>query len=288
MTDNNETLHPGRILLTQAMEPLGISRNQLARDIDVPVGRISDITNGKRGVTADTALRLGRYFGTGPELWLRLQAEYDLYVACKTTWPAVESRVRTLAAQPQAAAAAPAAAQVETVVDAPIEAPIAAPREAPPEMPAAPPVLSPVITPEELPTDDVPMAEEIGQEPETPPEASLEIEPESPLESQSNEIDAVSDSNANQDADQDYAGAVPDQELAIPDSRDAQTAETDSEEEPLDLSQALIVDPVPEDEDPIPESNSLDPLFETGLGDDAEEDLGIPPAPDQSKVFMSG
>ncbi len=50
------------------MEPLGISRNQLARDLDVPVGRVSDITNGKRGITADTALRLGRYFGTGPEI----------------------------------------------------------------------------------------------------------------------------------------------------------------------------------------------------------------------------
>ena len=91
-----EPLHPGRILLAQAMEPLGISRNQLARDIDVPVGRISDITNGKRGITADTALRLGRYFGTGPELWMRLQAEFDLYVARMTTWPSVEARVRVL------------------------------------------------------------------------------------------------------------------------------------------------------------------------------------------------
>ena len=96
---NGEPLHPGRILLAQAMEPLGISRNQLARDIDVPVGRISDITNAKRGITADTALRLGRYFGTGPELWLRLQAEFELYVARKTTWPAVESRVRILQTQ---------------------------------------------------------------------------------------------------------------------------------------------------------------------------------------------
>ena len=99
MTDDGKPLHPGRILLIQAMEPLGISRNQLARDIDVPVGRISDITNGKRGITADTALRLGRYFGTGPELWLRLQAEYDLHVARITTWPSAESRVRILESQ---------------------------------------------------------------------------------------------------------------------------------------------------------------------------------------------
>ncbi len=93
---NSEPLHPGRILLERAMEPLGISRNQLARDIDVPVGRISDITNGKRGITADTALRFGRYFDTGPELWLRLQAEYDLHVARNTTWSEIEKRVRVL------------------------------------------------------------------------------------------------------------------------------------------------------------------------------------------------
>jgi len=102
--------HPGRILLKRAMEPLGISRNQLARDIDVPVGRISDITNGKRGITADTALRLGRYFGTAPELWLRLQADYDLHVARSTVWPGIAPRVRALneaAPGPDPAASAP-------------------------------------------------------------------------------------------------------------------------------------------------------------------------------------
>ena len=113
MANSRETLHPGRILLSQAMEPLGISRNQLARDINVPVGRISDITNGKRGVTADTALRLGRYFGTGPELWLRLQAEFDLYVARRTTWPAVENRVRVLTSE--ALVKAPVAALVDAM-----------------------------------------------------------------------------------------------------------------------------------------------------------------------------
>jgi len=78
------------------MQPLGISRNQLARDIDVPVGRISDITNGKRGVTADTALRLARYFGIPAQLWLQLQAEYDLHVVRRTTWHEIEPRVRIL------------------------------------------------------------------------------------------------------------------------------------------------------------------------------------------------
>lgn len=122
-------LHPGRILLVQAMEPLGISRNQLARDIDVPVGRVSDITNGKRGITADTALRLGRYFGTGPELWLRLQAEYDIHVVRTTTWPAIESRVRVLEVQqsestpamPDTKAAAEGGPAIEDEMEEPID-----------------------------------------------------------------------------------------------------------------------------------------------------------------------
>lgn len=93
--------HPGRILLSEAMEPLGISRNQLARDLDVPVGRISDITNGKRGITADTALRLGRYFGTGPEIWMRLQAEYDLHMANVSAGAEIAERVRILETEEQ-------------------------------------------------------------------------------------------------------------------------------------------------------------------------------------------
>lgn len=95
-TNTSAPRHPGRILLSDAMEPLGISRNQLARDLDVPVGRISDITNAKRGITADTALRLGRYFGTGPELWMRLQAEFDLHVARVASGAEIAERVRTL------------------------------------------------------------------------------------------------------------------------------------------------------------------------------------------------
>lgn len=98
MSDHDDTVpaHPGQILLERVMQPLGISRNQLARDIDVPVGRISDITNGKRGITADTALRLGRYFGVPPQLWLRLQAEFDLYTVRTTSWRESEGRVRVL------------------------------------------------------------------------------------------------------------------------------------------------------------------------------------------------
>lgn len=89
-------VHPGKVLLERVMTPLGVSRNKLARDIDVPVGRISEIVSGKRGVTADTALRLGKYFGTGPELWMRLQWDYDLHVARSNAWPQISERVRVL------------------------------------------------------------------------------------------------------------------------------------------------------------------------------------------------
>tara|TARA_B100000686_G_C16742677_1_gene947558 strand:+ start:667 stop:1197 length:531 start_codon:yes stop_codon:yes gene_type:complete len=85
--------HPGQILFDQVMQPLKVSRNKLARDIDVPVGRISEIVSGKRGLTPDTALRIGKYFGTTPELWLRLQAEYDLHIIRSTTWKKAERKV---------------------------------------------------------------------------------------------------------------------------------------------------------------------------------------------------
>jgi addiction module HigA family antidote len=85
---------PGEILYEEFMKPLGVSINSLAREIAVPPNRISDIVNGKRTITADTALRLGKYFGVSPEIWLGLQADYDLRVAQRTTWPKTEHRVR--------------------------------------------------------------------------------------------------------------------------------------------------------------------------------------------------
>ena len=93
-----EPIHPGEILAEEFMKPLGISINQLARDIAVPPGRISAIVNGKRAITADTALRLGKYFGVSAELWTGLQADYDLRLARRTTWPQVEKQIQQLAA----------------------------------------------------------------------------------------------------------------------------------------------------------------------------------------------
>ncbi len=93
-----EPIHPGEVLLEEFMKPLGISINQLARDIAVPPGRISAIVNGRRAITADTALRLGKYFGVSPEIWVGLQGDYDLRVAQRTIGPEVEKRVHRHAA----------------------------------------------------------------------------------------------------------------------------------------------------------------------------------------------
>ena len=72
------TIHPGEILLEEFLNPLGISQYQLAKDISVPPRRINEIVHGQRSITADTALRLARYFGTSERFWLNLQARYDL------------------------------------------------------------------------------------------------------------------------------------------------------------------------------------------------------------------
>jgi addiction module HigA family antidote len=74
-------VHPGEVLLEDFMKPLGLSQYRLAQELNVPALRISQIVHGKRAVTADTALRLARYFGTSANVWMRLQARYDLEVA---------------------------------------------------------------------------------------------------------------------------------------------------------------------------------------------------------------
>ena len=90
-----DPIPPGEILMEEFMRPLGISINALARALAVPPNRISAIVNGRRAITADTALRLGKYFGTSPETWLDLQSDYELRVARRTVGKRIASRVRT-------------------------------------------------------------------------------------------------------------------------------------------------------------------------------------------------
>ena len=98
MSEPLELIAPGEILLEEFMRPHAISQNRLSRDIDVPVARINEIVKGKRAITADMALRLGKYFGTSAELWLGLQMEYDIRRARRDLWPAIEPRIRPLTA----------------------------------------------------------------------------------------------------------------------------------------------------------------------------------------------
>jgi addiction module HigA family antidote len=98
MAKKLDLIWPGEILLEEFMKPLGISQNRLARDIDVPPARINDIVHGRRAITADTALRLGKYFGTSAELWTGLQVDYDLRRAKRDIWPQVEGRIRPIEA----------------------------------------------------------------------------------------------------------------------------------------------------------------------------------------------
>lgn len=88
-----DPIHPGEILLEEFMKPLGVSINRLAREIAVPPGRISAIVNGKRAITADTALRLSKYFSVSSDLWLGLQADFDLRIAKRTVGPEIDKRV---------------------------------------------------------------------------------------------------------------------------------------------------------------------------------------------------
>jgi len=89
-----EPIHPGEILSEEFMKPMGISINRLARELYVPPGRISAIVNGKRAITADTALRLGTYFEVSAELWTGLQADYELRLARRTLGSEIKRRVR--------------------------------------------------------------------------------------------------------------------------------------------------------------------------------------------------
>lgn len=87
-------MHPGEILREDLMAPLGLSINRLARELHVPVNRVGEIVNGRRGITADTALRLARYFGSSPEFWLNLQSAYELQSASRDRSQAIAREVR--------------------------------------------------------------------------------------------------------------------------------------------------------------------------------------------------
>ena len=89
-----DEIPPGEILLEDFMKPMGITARQLAADIDVPPSRISDIVNGARPITADTALRLGLFFSMDPRFWLNLQSEYEVRNAQRTLLDKIAPRVR--------------------------------------------------------------------------------------------------------------------------------------------------------------------------------------------------
>jgi addiction module HigA family antidote len=86
-------IHPGKILLEDFMKPLAITQYALAKAISVPPRRINEIVHGKRAIRADTALRLGRYFGVDPQSWMNLQSHYELEIAAQNLGEKLESEV---------------------------------------------------------------------------------------------------------------------------------------------------------------------------------------------------
>jgi addiction module HigA family antidote len=90
-------VHPGEVLSEEFLKPMNLSQNRLALNIGVPARRINEIVLGKRGVSADTALRLARFFGTSAEFWLGLQAQYDLDITAEVLGTRLEKEVKTYA-----------------------------------------------------------------------------------------------------------------------------------------------------------------------------------------------
>ena len=92
-------IHPGEILREEFLEPMGISQYRLAKDISVPPRRINEIVHGKRSITADTALRFGRFFNMSPQFWLNLQTRFDLEVTEDQLENRLDNEVHSLKAQ---------------------------------------------------------------------------------------------------------------------------------------------------------------------------------------------
>jgi addiction module HigA family antidote len=97
MVEKLSPIHPGEVLLEEFLKPMSLSQNRLAIEISVDARRINEIVQGKRSITADTALRLGRYFGNSPQFWMGLQTQYDLDVAEDTLGKRLEREVRPMA-----------------------------------------------------------------------------------------------------------------------------------------------------------------------------------------------
>jgi addiction module HigA family antidote len=97
MTEKLSPIHPGEVLLEEFIKPMNLSQNRLAIDIGVDARRINEIVLGKRAVTADTALRLSRFFGNSPQFWMGLQTQYDLDVAEDHLGKRLEREVRPYA-----------------------------------------------------------------------------------------------------------------------------------------------------------------------------------------------
>jgi addiction module HigA family antidote len=93
-----QPIHPGEVLLDEFLKPMGISQYRLAKEISVPPRRINEIVQKKRGISADTALRLGRYFNMSPEFWMNLQGHYDLEAERDKLAHKLEKTVRVYAA----------------------------------------------------------------------------------------------------------------------------------------------------------------------------------------------
>ena len=91
-------VHPGQILRDDYLIPMGLSVYRLAQELRIPRPRLNDVVLGRRGVTVDTALRLGYYFGTTPEFWINLQTRYDLDVADRTVRRQIEQEIKPYAA----------------------------------------------------------------------------------------------------------------------------------------------------------------------------------------------
>jgi len=96
-TPKKRPIHPGEILMEEFLKPMSISQYRLAKDICVPPRRINEIVHGQRAISADTALRLGKFFGVSPQFWLNLQSRYDLETEKDRIGAKVDEEVRVLA-----------------------------------------------------------------------------------------------------------------------------------------------------------------------------------------------